>query len=223
MRRFFSVAIMGLAFSGLGSVAADAAPATQCTSTMSGTYQHVVVPEGATCTLAGATVTGNVTVLAGGTLYSTNTNVTGNIHARDAARVKIVGTEDTRLARNIFVRGTTGNVTIGSEGCKVDPPVAHNVMVRGTQGFVAICYVTTKNNIMVTDNFGPIGVFNNTAGTNLVVSRNNLVNDLGWANAAIRVSNNVAGVNLACRANTPAPRGFGNTAMHLQGQCATLD
>lgn len=201
---------------------ASAAQATRCTGTLSGTYKHVVVPAGERCVLSSATVTGNVTVKTGGVLIARDTDVRGNIRATDAKRIRIVGDEDTRLARNIFARDTgRGGVTIGSTNCKVDPPVAHNVMVTGTTGPVAICYVSTKNNIKVTGNTGGVGLFHNRAGTNIQV-RNNSTGTATNARPGIRLRSNHADVNIACRANDPAPTGRNNTAKHMTGQCAGM-
>jgi len=198
-------------------------PNTECAgTTLTGTYKHIQVPDGASCTLDGALVLGNITVGEGATFIAKFTDVGGNINATDAASVRIVGDETTHLASNIFATGTTGNVVIGSVGCTIDPPVAHNVMVSETQGSVAICFVSTMNNIKVTDNHGPIGLFDNDAGTNLQVIGNVITNDMGLPRPAIRLRNNVAGVNIDCRDNDPAPKGYGNTAKRLTGQCEFL-
>ncbi|MBA3310805.1 MAG: hypothetical protein H0U28_12280 [Nocardioidaceae bacterium] len=218
MRKLLASAAAAVAVLGFAQSPAEAATkTTQCDGTLTGTYQRVVVPEGATCTLDGATVRGNVVVKSGATLVSLFTDVRGNIRGTDAKTVRIIGDIDTRLARNIFLTGTTDRIVIGAEGCQLDPPVAHNVMLRDNSATIAVCEVTTKNNIVVAGNTGQIGLFRNDAGTNLRVVGNDVVDD-----RPIRLRNNTADVNLACRENSPAPQGNGNEAAHKTGQCAGL-
>jgi len=65
----------------------------------------------------------------------------------------------------------TGTVLIGPTGCKFDPLVGNNVHVTKSHN-VLICFVTTRNNILVTGNDGRVSVRDSVAGNNIHVDRN---------------------------------------------------
>lgn len=96
MKRMYSVpaALVGaFGLVVLGSTVAQAAT-TDCTAdlgdqTITG---DLVVPAGATCVLAGATVEGGITVLADGWLDATSVTVTGDVVATDPYGVLLDGT-----------------------------------------------------------------------------------------------------------------------------------
>jgi hypothetical protein len=166
--------------------AAKAAPNFICDGTYENrTFKHVRVLPGDTCKLI-------------------NSTVTGNFMARNPRTVKVL---DTTVGRNLMVRGATHNVIIGNRGCGVDPVVGNNIKVTKSHN-VAICWMTTKNNLMVTGNDGRINVSNNDVGRNLSVSRNKaLVLDPGVTHpepGAIRVRNNTAGGHIKLFKNHPS-------------------
>jgi hypothetical protein len=142
-----------------GTVAASAAspqPSAEASAnfTCDGTYvnrtfKHVRVRPGDTCILK-------------------NSTVTGNLMARRPATVKVL---DTAVRHNLMVRGATQDVVIGNRGCRQDPTVGNNLKVTKSHN-VAICWMTTKNNIKVTRNDGRISLFHNHAGRSIDVSRN---------------------------------------------------
>lgn len=179
MRKFvYSLVLLtGLALS-LTATSAPSAPARNlrdCDGTYSGTYRNVTVQAGGTCILtSGATVIGGV-------------------HAKSGAANLIV---HTAVARNIQAMGVTGTVLIGPAGCKFDPLVGNNVHVTKSHN-VLLCQVSTKNNILVTDNDGRVSVRDSVAGNNIHVDRNRRwVKDgaTGHVRAgAIRLLRNTAG------------------------------
>ena len=189
-----------------GSVFAGTAKNYTCTGKVVGDYndstveyKNVTVPKGESCKLVGVTLSGNVK------------SVHGSVN------VKVV---DSTVGRGIHVRKATGLVFIGTKGCGFDPTVGNNVNVQASHD-VLICYVHTKNNIMVTGNDGQVTVRDSVAGNNISVSRNKAFvadandpkhNDVG----AIRLLRNVAGNHihvfgndssrdLILRKNTPTP------------------
>ena len=171
-----------------------AAPGTKlvCDNTRddpyTGTYKSVRVPKGASCYLEGALVYGNVKALHG------------------AQNVVIF---DTEVRRNIHLRRVERNVKIGVAGCRYDPPVGNNIKVTRSHN-VAICWMTVKNNIMVTRNDGRIMVRNNDVGGNINIS-NNLAYDRKPGDGhhpnidAIRLRDNVAGRHIWVRRNSGRP------------------
>jgi len=173
-----------------------------------GGFDRIVVPDGATCNLDGATVTGSVTVGTGSSLYTMGATIGGNVMSRDAATVRLI---DSDLGHNVMITGTTGAVRIGSKGCKVDPAAALNVEVKNNLGNVAICDMSIGRNLIVTGNAGRTGLFRNTVGNNTLLFRNT-----GLAN---RVRDNTITNNLNCRHNTDKVISSGNTAGQIMGQC----
>jgi hypothetical protein len=121
-----------------------------CDGTYSGTFRNVTVQAGGSCIL------------------SPGAEVIGGVHAMPGAANLIVHTD---VGRNIQAQGVTGTVLIGPRGCKFDPIVGNNVHVNASHN-VLICSVTTKNNILVTDNDGRISVRDSVAGNNIHVDRN---------------------------------------------------
>jgi hypothetical protein len=149
-----------------------------------GTYQRVTVPRGASCYLKNAVVNGNLKALHG------------------ARNVVVLNTE---VGRNIHIRGAKRNVRIGVVGCRFDPPVGNNIKVTRSHN-VLICFMTVRNNIMVTRNDGRITLLHNDAGRNINVS-NNLAFDRKPGDghhrriAAIRLRGNEAGSHIFVRGN----------------------
>ena len=131
------------------TIVCDNTGATALTGTLDGT---VVVPEGAHCYIEDATITGAFRA----------------IHSPG-----VVSLIDTHvLAKGgIFVKGATRRVTIGSEGCRVDPYAGRNLKVFDSKN-VAICEMGIRNNLMVKRSTGRVMVRDNYACNNLMVTDN---------------------------------------------------
>ena len=141
-----------------------------------GTYKRVTVPRGASCYLKDAVVNGNLKALHG---------------AKD---VVVLNTE---VKRNIHIRGAERRVKIGVPSCRFDPPVGNNIKVTRSHN-VLICFMTVRNNIMVTRNDGRITLLNNDVGRKIQVTNNLPFNHKRGDGhhrriAAIRLFDNVAG------------------------------
>jgi hypothetical protein len=153
-----------------------------------GTYRSVTVPKGASCFLRNAVVTGNVKALHGAVnVYITNT----------------------RVDRNIMLRGVTRNVKIGPGRCKIDPIVGNNIKVTRSHN-VLICLMNVDNNVTVTRNDGRITLTANTADNNISVNDNLAYHHLAGDGhhrriAAIRVRHNVAGRHIKVTGNDSRP------------------
>lgn len=134
----------------------------------------VVVPEGANCFIQDATITGAFRAIhSPGVVSLINTYV---------------------LAQGgIFVQGATSRVTIGSEGCRVDPYAGRNLKVFDSRN-VSICEMSIRNNLMLKRNVGRIMVRDNVVCNNLMVTDSN-VEDL-------RVMRNRYTINLMVERNT---------------------
>jgi len=136
----------------------------------------VVVPEGADCFIENATITGAFRAIhSPGVVSLINTHV---------------------LAQGgIFVKGATESVTIGTEGCAVDPYAGRNLKVFDSNN-VAICEMSVRNNLMVKRSTGRVMVRDSIACNNLMVTDNQVL--------GLRVRDNGYTRNLMIRRNVVA-------------------
>jgi hypothetical protein len=222
-----------ISIAALGS-AALARPDTTCNGTI-GTaviVDNVIVPPGAGCRLLGTTVGGNVNFGKDSRLLTQDANVTGNIQGEGAERIKIYNTAVT----DIQLKKVTGQIIIASDNtCRADPLVLGRIQLEENTGSIAICKMSTRQDVQLTKNSGVIGVFENTVGedlqvvesTNYVRLRSNMVGENMQVNKNTGprtiLTENTVGMVLQCQDNMPPPIGFGNTAVVAkEGQCAGL-
>src|SRR4051794_17785354 len=182
------------------SPASAVGQATECTGTLTGTFDRILVPAGATCRLVDATVVHNVVVGADASIH-TKTSTLGSFDSRSSAMVRLT---DTDVLGDVDVRGTTGVTVIGSAGCQVDPLINGNLEVKATLGNVALCDLNVRNNIIVDGNAGRVGIFGNVVGNNIEV--------FGNTGPANRVRGNTIREKLDCHGNTGRVISDGNTA-----------
>jgi hypothetical protein len=213
---------------------AASARAYICTGTLSGgTYTDILVPAGDTCTLQGVTVTGNIVVQSGGSLYflegpnsSDVSSVSGNLITVGASAVCLYSGYTGAIGGNVIAIGS------GSSGvalCEVLYP------------FEVLCPTKVSGNVAILDTANvikrtlwdfcagspPITVGGNFEFANNAVSttiksdtiRGNLLFNDNTAGGTI--SHNTIGGNLECSGNTPPPSGSGNIVSGaMLGQCA---
>jgi hypothetical protein len=209
MKRLVIAVVTVLGCVGLLASPAAAKTTTECNGTLSGTYDRILVPDGATCTLDGATVTGNVTAGAGSSLFTSNATIGGNVMTRDSLTVQIIRTD---VGHNIMVTGTTGLTKIGGEMCKIDPSTALNLMVKGNSGNTAICSESIGRNFVANGNSGSVSLFRSTVGNNALVFDN--------TGNGTRLKFNAVSINLNCHGNTGKLVLKENTAKQFLDQCA---
>jgi len=195
---------------------------TNCFGAITGFHDNVVVPEGATCTIANAQIKGNVKSLQGSTLLITGgTTVGGSIDADKPNNTQIFG------AGNV-VRGSIqvkegGNGVQGVSVCGVTLPEG-NIQIEKMNGGVFVggtgCAAfgggnNVRGNIKVEENF-ITAAFGLRIGQNradqLQVFKNN-------GPGAKTVAGNTIRQNLQCKKNRGPFVGGPNTARHRQGQC----
>ena len=206
-------------------------------------FDDVTVPDGATCTLNGTRVKGNVLVQSGGVLVATDARVKGNVQvesggALDATGVKVRGNIQTDEATDVRVR---------------DARVGGDVQILATTGTPPdggpnqVCGSRIKSNLQATGNTAPIELGcadGNKVGGNLqvqdsqiagqaseiviAVANNKVRGDLQFddnagGDAEFDISGNRIGQNLQCADNTPPPMGSGNrVGGDVDGQCSGL-
>jgi hypothetical protein len=211
------------------------ASGSECTGTFTGgTYSAIVVPDGATCTLVGVGVTGDVTVGKHSTLITSGqTQIGGDVTAVGARSVRLINTD---VVGDVNLSATRGRIVIGSETCRVDPTVGGSIRLIGNFGTVAVCQMTIGGSLIANRTHTAVGLFGNVVAGNLIVQYNRhaygvwvngntvggyiLVRRNSLSSHLIVRNNDVVG-DLRCFHNSPAPRHRGNTVGGLRlGQCS---
>jgi hypothetical protein len=208
-----------------GAAPVAASHSTACTGTLTGDFERIDVPDGATCVLEDATVQHSVTVGAGATLITDDTTIKQNVRGRGAASVRLI---DTDILGNITLSRTTGRIVIGNDGCAVDPIAGGNIHLFDNFGSIAICQMSVRNNILLQNNDGRLALFDNRVGNNLNVFgndggqsiriyRNTVRGNIQLArndasDTGIFIVRANSAERLSCRDNAPDPRLQNNTA-----------
>jgi hypothetical protein len=184
-----------------------------CTGSVTGTFENVFVPEGASCTLTDADVKGNILAKERSRLFVLETTTGGNIDAVEAAVLHVRGG---RLEGSI--QAQDGN-SAGQTGISIS---GGTVL---TQGNITITKMNTGT-ITITDARllkGNIQVQENTVGARLEVARNTVAQNLevfvnnGSGSKAVQF--NTVQQKLSCKDNTGPFTGRPNSAGEVEGQC----
>jgi hypothetical protein len=202
----------------------------KCNGTASGTYHDVVVPPGANCLLAFATVTGNVTVQQTGGLIVQGSDIHGNVQGNGANYLSLYSAPGVHVGGNLQIQHTTGNApgTLGNYICftTVDGDlqlgqnsapynIGANAAGPPPPPAATDCGLpdTVHGNLQVTNNSGGLWIERDTVDGNLQAYGNT---------NGVHIYTNTIGGNLQCGSNNPPPDGAGNTVGgSAQGQCAT--
>ena len=201
---------------------------TECVGTLSGTFDNIVVPPGASCFLQAATVNGNVKALENSRLFFRSSTARGNIEGDNADRVDMI--QLTNAPRNLVL----GSIQI-KEGagfarvCGTDLPNG-NIQIHKMGTFVLIGGLQCSE----------LGGGNTLARGNIKVEENNIVgslptlpeldirdNNIGGNVQVFKnvgpgqktVQDNTVGEDLQCWENGPPFVGGPNTAGKAEGQC----
>ena len=203
--------------------AAAAAPAaaaptkvTKCKGQLAaGSYDSVVVPQNATCSLSGANVAGNVTMERRATLNGGSVTIGGSLIAQGATNVRLF---DFSVGGDVRIVGGGGDLVIQSS-------TVHGVIdISGVNGFIAIIDNASPHAL------GRLRVVNNavrasdpTSTVGINISSNQVLTDAevsGNTGAVDKnVQGNTVGGRLSCIGNAPPFDGRFNTAAAFQGQC----
>ena len=220
---------LGVALIALGVCSAPAlADETRCEGLLSGTFDNVVVPRGANCSLSFSTVRGNVKALRGSSLMTTNNEIAGNV---DGVRPRWVGSLNDSIGGNFSVTGATGpgfffsNLSVNVFICNARLPDGNIAVERSAGGTVAVgslldvCPGNTvaKGNVKVEDNIIPpaelLAVSRNSVGGNVQVFGNR-------GQGQKTVAENTVRQNLQCERNDEPFVGAPNVARNAEGQCS---
>jgi hypothetical protein len=164
---------------------------TSCTGSMTGTFQSVDVPDGASCALVGAFARGNVQVKGNASLTvgpPGASTIRGNVHADGCVSLTLSGA--VTVGGNVKIQRCAADSGYTGPGVRID------------------------GNFQCHDNLGACVARNGAVGGNLQVNDNT-------SSSPSDISGNTIGGNLQCQGNVPAPTHTGsNTARNKQGQCA---
>jgi hypothetical protein len=197
----------------------------ECTGSFSGaTFNDLVIPEGASCTLVSSVVNGNIEVRKNAMLeFDGQVEVFGNISATQPnsfiSQLNVIGAN--KIHGNLSIEGVGDSffavVICGSQFDK-------NVSISGVTTWLALggpnCAAGGEGNTIGKN----LDISDNLNLTTFVIAQNNIGknasidNNLGPANKT--VNNNQVGKNLSCSSNQSPFAASGNTAQHLSGQCA---
>jgi len=217
-----ALVLIGVALAGAGS--ARTAGDLTCTGAAApGTYNNVVVPANASCTLDHVRVLGNVTVKTNANLQivtnTGDTTVAGNVSGNNCGfmELQVVNTSFRIAVGGDFVAtNCTGGPFSGSQGSSGPGTPPQDVLIGG--------------NVKCDNNDGGCVFDYSVVGKNLECSGNfdcDLQSDAIGGTATIKTStssmfvfNSIIGGNLACSGNA-GPTGSGNTVAGTKsGQCA---
>jgi hypothetical protein len=223
--------VLGLVAGGALSIAGggvSAGGSITCAGELTGPLPTVVVPDGASCVLLNADVSGNVSAGEGTQLFIISSYVSGNVSSVNGSFAALLGSrlDGTRshVGGNVEFIGTGSDTGLSAYLCGTT--VERNARLDGTAGAAvggsiasgAACREYGEGNVVggnltVVNTSGTFfRVADNTVGKNLNVSSNT-------AETRLRVWDNTAGFNVNCFDNGPDFNAIGNTGRKLNGQC----
>lgn len=186
----------------------------ECSGTVRGTFANVFVPAGASCTLQGSTVNGNVLAREGSRLYVSDTRVAGNIDGVEAAVVQVRGGS----------LGGSIQIADGSSPGDLGAAVSGGTVL--SQGNIQIIKMRTGH-IRIADvslEKGNIKVEENSTGSGLEVEGNSVAQNIqvfkNRGEGGKTVRHNRVGQVLQCKENAAPFVGGPNAAAEAEGQCA---
>ena len=189
---------------------------TVCTGVLVGVHDGVIVPPGATCVMAAATVRGNVKALEDSRLDITDSTIGGNLDGNGADSVKAMHST------------VEGNIHIRQGGPALPPPGIDSAVflqfVNVPNGNIHIQKMTGR--VQVVDNDVPNGhikIEDNNITDFLEVGRNQVGHNLhafrNTGGGAKFVWQNIVQDMISCTNNDPPFFGGLNVASKYKGQC----
>ena len=248
LRRFVGVvtrATLVLLVCMFGAGVASAA-SVNCTGTLTGTFDNIIVPAGAECDLGAATVNGSINVRAGALLFIYGpATVKGSVSGTGSAAIIIYNASVTPTAsinKNAPVSGKSevvaGNNVLGNLNITNNNTaqicgafIGGNVFITGTYGTEvafggsepgAACSQNGGGNVIG----GTVSIQNNNTtffrdADNVVGRTMTVSGNQGSANKNV-LNNSVAGT-LSCFNNAAPFNAGGNSATTSTGQCANKE
>lgn len=203
----------------------------ECVGNVTGTFDNIVVPPDAFCTLSNSTVNGDIRALDRSRLFMINMSIAGDIEGNRAENVQLVAINDARnlVGGSIRIRdGGEGAFICGTDLSNGSIEVERMTGFGDQNGFVhiggSICEggygggnTLPNGDIRVHDNTHPEN------GIGLQITGNSVGGDLRVTNSQgpgeKLVQNNLVGGTLACSENEAPFLGGPNVAGAAEGQC----
>jgi hypothetical protein len=197
----------------------------QCTTVVTlGTFDNVVVPQGAFCDISNSQVQGNIKALAGSRLWVSGGNrIGGSVEGDKAADVEIFnrgGPSNVIHGNGVIVEDSLATAVCGAVLPNGDISIIKNrgffLAIGGSPctAFFGGGNTVQKGNIKVEDSVitSTFEVSDNRVAQNVQVFKNS-------GAATKRVMNNTAGESVQCFDNVPPFIGGPNFAPKREGQC----
>jgi hypothetical protein len=239
-RSFLAVAVLAVSLAPApASATAKSGSTKTCNGTFAGaSFKNVVVPDNGVCRLIGSNVTGNVSVKKKAYLETSNTDVAGNIEARDSQTIYIH--DGSSVRRGLSTLGTQQvfafDSTIARGSLKVrKTPTSHGkVHICGMRVSEDITVVDSGSDILVGDPLAvdcagnrvgaDVNVSDNRLWVELVVRGNTIGDDLNVnsnkGSADKFVNSNIGGDRLSCKGNQQLFQASANAGWKKSGQCS---
>lgn len=221
--------LTGLLLSGLAAtpVAATSTEPTRCEGALPpGTYDEIVVPPSAFCSVERSEVWGNIRALAGAQLFTADNVIHGNVVGED---VETIRSRRNMLAGDFVVRGG-GPAAFGPTASICGTTVGGHVVIRGTTGGIGLRWAPIPGLDSPNNSFcGTNRISGNVVIADNEVTRLFLVLENWIGGSAVVVNNrgpgrkdvtgNTVGASLVCLRNDLPFDGSNNSARQVVGQC----
>lgn len=200
------------------------ANATACRGALGAeSVEKVYVPRGASCTLDGTQVEGDVIVGTGGSLTATGARVEGNVQAEDAVAISLLGDTyvggDVQVKRRALVTVTAstiiGDLQLEERGASLvasDVEIGGDLQVKKAAA-ADITLTRIDGDLQLEENSGALVATQTDVRGNLQVTKNR---------GGVTLEDNTVAQALQCKENSPAPQGGGNVAGEKEEQCSAL-
>ena len=198
--------------------------ASSCNGTLGAvSVSEVFVPVGASCTLDGTRVRGDVKVARDGSVSAIGARIEGNIEAEDARRVStsastvVDGDVQAKRRAVVEVANTTitGNLQVEEAGASLlasGNRITGDVQVKKAES-ASIATTFVRGDLQLEENRGMLSVVGADVRGDLQVVKNR---------GGAQLVNNRVSQTLECKENAPAPTGSGNVAGEKKEQCRAL-
>jgi hypothetical protein len=187
---------------------------TPCVGILTGTFDNVVVPPGATCILIDSTVRGNVKALEDSRLFMFNDTVRGNVDGDKASSVNV----------NRCTVGGNIQIQEAHDPDLISAAVFNSILTGGNiqiekgrfpfGDWIVVQTILRRGNVKVEENgtiFDSL-VVDSTVRQNVQVFKN-------FGPGPKFVQRNIVGQDLQCKENQDPFIGGPNTARKAEGQC----
>jgi hypothetical protein len=135
-----------------------------CTGTIGAvTLDELTVPSGASCSLNGTTINGNIDVEGGATLVANSISASGNLRGRSVSRVEVLS--------GSYIGGNL-RVDFGGSARVASTTINGNLTLESNGGGLEISGNQVGGNVEINMNTGGVSIINNYIGGNLKCQSN---------------------------------------------------